>query len=219
MTDPAPIATAVSRMPAADPESPFAEERRVLAHSSTPATPSSGSPFPDPELLDVDAAPTSITRIRAGRPAVVVLYRGAWCPFCNLALRTYQDRLIAPLSERNIALIAISPQKPDGSLTMQEKHSLGYAVLSDPGNRIAGELGVLTHPSEMAVDAQIAAGLDLTTVNADGTTDIPMPTTAIIDELGRLAWIDVHPDYSTRTEPEQILDALHELGIGSGGTR
>jgi hypothetical protein len=38
-----------------------------------------------------------------------------------------------------------------------------------------------------------------------------MPTVAIIDRTGRLAWIDIHPDYSTRTEPDQILEAVVQL--------
>jgi hypothetical protein len=36
---------------------------------------------------------------------------------------------------------------------------------------------------------------------------------AIIDAGHVLRWIDVHPDYSTRTEPAQILGALDQLGI------
>jgi len=107
-----------------------------------------------------------------------------------------------------VALIAISPQKPDRSLSMHEKHALTYAVVSDPGNQIAGQLGILTAPSEAARQTQVAHGLDLTAINADGTTAIPMPTVVIIDGAGTIRWIDVHPNYTTRTEPGQILDAL-----------
>jgi hypothetical protein len=53
--------------------------------------------------------------------------------------------------------------------------------------------------------------LDLTAVNADGTIEVPMPTTVILDAGHGLRWIDVHRDYSTRTEPHQILDALDQL--------
>ena len=96
---------------------------------------------------------------------------------------------------------------------MQQKHNLDFAVLSDPGNQIAGALGILTRPSDAARETQLAHGLDLTRVNADGTTALPMPTVAIVDRDGKLAWIDVHPDYSTRTEPQQILDAVDQLGL------
>ena len=40
-----------------------------------------------------------------------------------------------------------------------------------------------------------------------------MPTVVIADAGHVVRWIDVHPDYSTRTEPAQILSALDQLGI------
>jgi peroxiredoxin len=167
-----------------------------------------GTPMPDADLVKVDGTPTSLRELRDGRAAVVVFYRGAWCPWCNITLRTYQAQLAGPLAERGVALIAISPQKPDGSLTMQESNALGYAVVSDAGNRIAAQLGILTAPSTETVKAQASLGLDVTSVNADGTNTLPMPTVAIVDANGVLVWIDVHPNYATRTEPVEILDAL-----------
>lgn len=121
-----------------------------------------------------------MSAVAAGRPAVVVLYRGAWCPYCNLTLRADQAQLVPELDRRGIALVPISPQKPDGSLTMQETNDLSFAVLSDPGNQLAGALGVLTAPT---------------------------PDVALVDRDGTVAWIDVHPDYSTRTEPDEVLRA------------
>jgi peroxiredoxin len=140
----------------------------------------------------------------------VVFYRGAWCPYCNIALASYQTELLPALSERGVALVAVSPQTPDGSLSMQQKNELTFAVVSDPGNSLATHLGVLTAPGVEARAAQLQLGLDLTTVNADATTALPMPTTLILDADHLLRWIDVHPDYSTRTEPEQILTALDQ---------
>lgn len=109
-----------------------------------------------------------------------------------------------------IVLLGLSPQVPDGSITMQEKHRLYFAALSDPGNHIDG---ALDHPSDAALETQRAHGLDLTRVNADGTTTLPIPTVATVGRDGKFAWIDVHADYSTRTKPQHILDALDLLGF------
>ncbi len=81
-------------------------------------------------------------------------------------------------------------------------------VLSDPGNQIAGRLGILTAPSDRAQAAQLQLGLDLTQVNADGTTALPMPTVIVVDTSGVIRWIDVHRDYTIGTEPDQILQAI-----------
>ena len=157
-------------------------------------------------------AATTLSAAAGDGMSVLVFYRGAWCPYCNIALSAYQEQLLPQLTERGIRLVAISPQKPDGSLTMQQKQSLTFTVVSDPGNLIAGRLGILTRPSQEARAAQLHHGLDLTSVNADGTVTLPMPATVILDASRTVRWIDVHPDYSTRTEPRQVIDALDHLG-------
>ena len=191
----------------------WAVEQAALSRTTQTAALPLGADFPDGELLSPTGEPTTLAATLNGSAGVIVFYRGAWCPYCNLALATYRSSLSGPLAQRGIILVALSPQTPDGSMTMQEKHDLDFAVLSDPGNQIAGALGILTHPSVAAREAQLQHGLDLTKINADGTTTLPMPTVAIVDRGGKLAWIDIHPAYSTRTEPQQILDALDQLGL------
>ena len=52
-----------------------------------------------------------------------MFYRGAWCPYRNLAPATCQTLLLPQLTDRGVALVAVSPQTPDGSLSTQEKRS------------------------------------------------------------------------------------------------
>jgi peroxiredoxin len=189
----------------------FSAEQRDLAAAGKPSgVAEPGSRLPDGELLDVGGQPTTLAQNLGDKPAVIVFYRGGWCPYCNIALRTYQAQLVPALAERGIGLVAISPEAPDGSLSTKESKELTFTVLSDPGNQIAGELGILTAPSDGTRAAQLQLGLDLTQVNADGTTGLPMPTVVIADADGVIRWIDVHADYSTATEPGQVLQAVAE---------
>jgi peroxiredoxin len=190
----------------------FSREQAALAVVEPADIAKIGTVLADTELLDASAAATTLYAATGPATSVLVLYRGAWCPYCNIALSTYQARLLPQLTGRGIRLAAVSPQTPDGSLTMRQKHDLAYPVLSDPGNVIARRLGILTRPSGEARAAQLQLGLDLTSVNADATIGLPMPATVILDDRHTVRWIDVHPDYSTRTEPRQILDALAHLG-------
>ena len=167
--------------------------------------------LPDTGLLDPYAAATTLYAVTGDSTAVLVFYRGAWCPYCNIALSAYQADLLPQLTDRGVRLVAISPQKPDGSLTMAQKHGLAFPVVCDPGNVTARRLGILTQPSPQARAAQLQFGLDLTSVNADGTVALPMPAAVILDASHTVRWIDVHPDYTSRTEPRQILDALGQV--------
>ena len=147
---------------------------------------------------------------------MLVFYRGGWCPYCNIALATYQAQLLPELRRRGFELIAVSPRKPDESLTLQEKMGLTFTALSDPGNVLAGPV---RHRHDAIAGrhrgAAQARGLHLTQGNADGATAIPMPTTVVIDADRVVRWIDVHPDYSTRSEVSDILAAIDAVGSGS----
>jgi peroxiredoxin len=191
----------------------FVVEQAGLDQAGVPAGVSApGTPMPDGELLDVRGGATSLAQVRAGRPAVVVFYRGAWCPFCNIALRTYEAELAPALGDRGFVMIAVSPQKPDGSLSAAETNQLTYAVVSDPGNQLASALGILTEPSTEVAAAQHLVGLDLAEHNADGGVTLPMPTTVVVDAAGVIRWIDVHPNYTTRSEVPDILAAVDSVG-------
>ena len=200
-----------SRLPARIQATFTAELARLQAAGLPAGILPAGSAMPDGALLDTGGKPTTLARELDGTAAVVVFYRGAWCPYCNVALRTYQAQLVPALSERGVVLIAISPQKPDASLSTKESKELTYTVVSDPGNQIAGQLGILTAPSAEVAAAQAGLGLDIAEVNADGTRMLPMPAVVIVDAAGVIRWIDVHPDYSTRTEPAEILRVLREV--------
>jgi peroxiredoxin len=219
MTSPSTITERVTQMRSAAAAEPpnavmdaFTREQSELAAAGVPAgVAPTGTVLPDAELLDVHGVPTTLYAVAGDGLSVLVFYRGAWCPYCNVALSVYQEHLLPRLAGRGARLVAVSPQKPDGSLTMQQKHGLAFAVVSDPGNVIARRLGILTRPSAEARTAQLDLGLDLTTVNADSTVAVPMPATVILDASRTVRWIDVHPDYTTRTEPQEVIDALDSL--------
>ncbi|WP_236724789.1 redoxin family protein, partial [Mycobacterium avium] len=196
----------------------FAADQRELQAAGVPASVAvPGTRFPIAELIGADGTSVSSADVLAGAPTVVVFYRGAWCPYCNIALRVYEQDLVPALEARGVRLVAISPQSPDGSVSMQQANELSFAVLSDPGNRIAAALGIVIAPSDEAQAAQKQLGLDLAAVNADGTVALPMPTVAIVDAESVLRWIDVHPNYATRTEPEDILAAVDRV-LGRAAT-
>jgi peroxiredoxin len=199
---------AAAHMPA-EALAAFSAEQADLRATGTPSgIPVPGTAMPEGDLLDVHGQPTTLATVRGGKPAVVVFYRGGWCPYCNIALRAYEADLLPALRCGGIELVAVSPQKPDGSLSTQQANELSFTVVSDPGNQLARGLGILTEPTADVQVAQRSLGLNLAQSNADGTPIIPMPTTVIVDAAGIVRWIDVHADYTSRSEVSDILTAI-----------
>ncbi len=159
-------------------------------------------------LHDATDVPVTLDQLVESGPAVIVFYRGGWCPYCNLALRTYQRELLPELPAFGARLVAISPQPPDQSLSTVEKAELEFTVLSDPGNRVARRVGIVFQQADEVLDAQRKLGLDLAQVNAEGSTELPRPTVLVVDEDRTVRFVDVQPDYTARTEVADILAAL-----------
>jgi peroxiredoxin len=170
-----------------------------------------GDTVPEATLVTPDDAAVQLSAVLEHTPAVLVFYRGAWCPYCNIALRTYQRELLPELQQRGVKLVAISPQTPEGSEQSVTNGELEFTVLSDPGNTFIHELGIRTEPSAEARKAHTELGFDVADSNADGTGDIPFPTVLVIDAGRVVRFADVHVDYTTRTEVAEILKAVDAL--------
>jgi peroxiredoxin len=204
-------ATAASQLPA-EVVAAFASDQAALAAGGIPAgAVSVGDTLAPFALPDATGETRTLDELTAQGPAVIVFYRGGWCPYCNVTLRTYQRELLPHLGGYSARLVAISPETPDASLTTQEKAELTYTVLSDAGATLASSIGITFDPSEDALAAQRMLGVDIRTTRADGATVLPMPTVLIVDRDHVVRFVDIHPDYTGRTEVNDILAALGAL--------
>ena len=185
----------------------FTAQQESLATVPVPVV-AAGTEMPSVALLTAKGETTTTDALLDGRTTVVVFYRGGWCPYCNVTLRTYEQDLVPELRARGVGLVAVSPQRPDGSLSTLEAAGLTFEVVSDPSNALAGALGIVDNGSEEVRAAQRALGLDLDQVNAEGDHRLPMPAVVIVGADRRVRWADVHPDYTSRTAVEDILAAL-----------
>jgi peroxiredoxin len=104
--------------------------------------PAVGDRAPDFLLPDARGGKLELTTALAAGPVVLVFYRGAWCPYCNLQLAAYQQAL-PDIEAAGATLIAVSPQTPDRSSSFAETQNLRFAVLSDRGNKVAHEYGLV----------------------------------------------------------------------------
>ncbi len=204
-------AAAASQLPA-EVAAVFESDQAALAAAGVPAgAVSIGDTLAPFALPDAIGETRTLEELTSDGLAVIVFYRGGWCPYCNITLHTYQQDLLPGLGAYSAHLVAISPETPDASLTTQEKRDLTYSVLSDTGAELASSLGITFEPSENGLAAQRALGVDIRATRADGGTALPMPTVLIVDRNRVVRFVEIHPDYTGRTEVEDILAALKTL--------
>ena len=141
---------------------------------------------------------------------VISFYRGQWCPYCNLELRALQQAL-PEFKALGASLVAISPQNPDNSLSTTEKNELSFEVLSDVGNQVARQLGLVFQIPEQLRPIYQNFGIDLPEHNGDETFELPIAATYVINRDGKVVYAFVNPDYTQRAEPADILAAVADL--------
>ena len=166
--------------------------------------------FPAFTLANSNNEERSLDAFLSDGPLVISFYRGAWCPYCNLEINALQKRL-PEITALGAQLIAISPQTPDKSHDQITNSKLGFEVLSDIGNVLAKECGLVFTLPEPLRPIYAAWQLDIPGHNGDDSFELPMPATFIIDTGGQVRYAFVDMDYTQRLEPDIIIEQLKSL--------
>src|SRR5215471_7703740 len=169
-----------------------------------------GAQVPDFTLPDARGSAVKLSHLLTQGPVVMTFYRGQWCPYCHLALRAYQQAL-PHMQAREASLVAISPQTPDHSRALGEKLELTFALLSDMGNQVARQFGLVFIIDEAVRGAYKQVDADLPAFNGTDSWELPMAATFLIDQSGTVRLAFVHADFTRRLDPSVIIALLNEL--------
>ncbi|MGI9298070.1 MAG: peroxiredoxin-like family protein, partial [Gammaproteobacteria bacterium] len=159
------------------------------------------------ELPNANGKSIAIRDLLDAGPAVLTFYRGGWCPYCNLELRAYQKSL-AELNALGARLVAISPELPDSALSNKEKLALEFEVLSDVGNKVARQFGLVVKMSAELVEVYRQLGSDIPAHNGDDSWELPLPATYVIARNGKIVFAYVNVDYLQRIDPQEVIEEL-----------
>jgi peroxiredoxin len=169
-----------------------------------------GDTAPDFTLPNGTDRPVTLHEELQQGPVILSFYRGGWCPFCNLELQALQAYL-PQFRGLGASLIGISPETPDHAMTTTERHALQFEVLSDSGNRVARDYGLLFAVHESLRPLYLRWGLDVPEHNGEDSWELPVPATYLIDSNSVVRTAHVDKDYTRRMEPRLILEALRQL--------
>jgi peroxiredoxin len=142
-------------------------------------------------------------------PVVLTWYRGGWCPYCNMTLHYLQEQL-PNIQLRGANLLALTPELPDKSMSTTEKHQLQFEVLSDVGNKVAKEYGIVFKLTDAVADSY-QKGFDLHGFNGDESDELPLAATYVINQDGTIVYTFLDAEYRNRAEAKDILEALDAI--------
>jgi peroxiredoxin len=191
----------------------YAEQAAALAASDLAETALNvGDTVPMFELPDAFGNVVSLADILADGPAIISFYRGSWCPFCNLELRALQ-REFAAIRDAGGTLIAISPNLPDESLGLIDKHEITFPVLSDQHNVVAHQFNLVFEMEESLVEHYREIDRNIDQMNGSDVWEVPVPATYVVDQSGVIRFAFVELNHRVRAEPADVVAAVAELTV------
>ncbi|MDX1815652.1 MAG: redoxin domain-containing protein [Thermodesulfobacteriota bacterium] len=112
-------------------------------------------------------------------------------------------------------LIAVSPELPDYTLTMAEKHNIPIDVLSDATSEVLRKYRLwFTVPQEIKELYRDTFGINLDKHNGEGRWELPVPATYVLDGKGVVRAGVADPDHTVRMDIEEILATLESIREG-----
>lgn len=151
-----------------------------------------GQTFPSLQLPQVGGGTLSLPEDLAGAFGVVLVYRGAWCPYCNAQLSAYR-RAAESLGEAGVKVVALSVDDEQASTGLVDKLRLPFPVgHSVDADQVASQLGsyVNDEPHYLQSTGFVLApdGTVLTAVYSSGAIGRLLPE----DVVGLVTYIKDH---------------------------
>jgi len=175
-----------------------------------------GDSAPEFELPDQVGLLVRSADLLSRGPLILCFIRGRWCPFCVGQMEA-MNAIGPDLEQLSASLVAISPQNLHQSFLMADQHKLGFPLLSDAGNQVSRQFGLVYQVPEYQQEVYRRAFVNLPHINGDNTWELPIPATFVIGRTAagcgaaRILFSSVTPDYTERAEPSDMVARIAQL--------
>ena len=167
-----------------------------------------GAKAPAFALKDHNGRAVSSPELLTKGPLVLSFFRGRWCPFCVGQLEA-MNLLVSQIEQAGASMVAISPQTVQQSFFMADQHKLRFPLLSDAGNQVARQFGLVYRVPDEQQAIYRRAFVNLPFANGDSRWELPIPATFILDRGGTILYASADEDYTQRPEPLEIQQQLN----------
>lgn len=166
-----------------------------------------GAKAPEFSLPDHNGKLVSSAELLGRGRLVVCFFRGRWDPFCCGQMEA-MNRIVPEIEAAGASLVAISPQTMKQSFFMADQHRLRFPLLSDPGNHVARQFGLVYRVPEEQQAIYRRAFVNLPFINGDESWELPIPATYVVDRDATVLFASADEDFMQRPEPGEVLKSL-----------
>ena len=144
------------------------------------------------------------------RPALLISFRGGWCPFCNMHLSELRH-VIGEIDALGVDVLFLSGDRPEllyRSLkeeTQQDIAGLDYQILSDADAQAAIAFGIAFKAPQKAIDGRGEKGDDIMDSSMAIHGVLPVPSVFAVDKDGMIAFAYSNADYKVRLPAAELL--------------
>ena len=170
-----------------------------------------GVQAPDFEAATYDGGQVKLSEITKDGPAVLIFYRGGWCPYCNRQLQELQSRL-EEFQSTGATIVAISVDRQEKAAESVEGGGLGFTVVSDPEAGLLELYNIVYHvPDELVKKYKEEYKIDLERDSGETHHIIAVPAAFVVNRSGKIVFAYVNEDYKVRVSTDALLEALKNL--------
>ena len=150
------------------------------------------------------------------RPAVLLTFRGGWCPYCNMYLSDMRHA-IPLIREMGVDVLFLSGDRAEllfESLKMETQEDivdLDYTILSDADAQAAIALGIAFKASQRTMNGRMKKGQDIDGSSMRTHGVLPVPAVFAIDADGVIQFAYTNADYSVRLPADELIAAAREI--------
>jgi peroxiredoxin len=166
-----------------------------------------GSMAPEFSLPDQNGKVVSSAALLERGRLVLCFFRGRWDPFCCGQLEAL-NRIVAEIEHAGASLVAISPQTVKQSFFMADQHRLHFALLSDAGNQVARQFGLVYRVPDEQQAIYRRAFINLPFINGDESWELPIPASYLLERDGTVLFASANEEYTERPEPAEIVERV-----------
>lgn len=148
------------------------------------------------------------------KPAVLIFYRGGWCPYCNRHLGALK-RVEPDIRKLGFDLLFLSADRPERLYASLSEPDIHYTLLSDAEMSASRAFGVAYRLDDAALAKYGEYGVDLEAASGQKHHELPVPAVFIVDTHGVIRFVYANPDYTVRIAPDDLLAAARRVADGT----